>query len=194
MRAAMGHNVSRGRREEIERKRRIAELTPLLVPGWQIDPGRLQPVEVRTVLGFYQRGQDLLLRCRRPDCRRRVEIDFHAAVQAGLGDRPPAHLLQLLKCRHWDGCALEEASAVYPGGVPLIAFLQHPDVLIAIACAGCGARLLLPPREVIRRLQAAGRGDGSTGVIELAKAVRGPCRKCSGRRFAAEIVWPKQAG
>ncbi|HEX8214728.1 MAG TPA: hypothetical protein VF582_04560 [Allosphingosinicella sp.] len=190
----MGHNVSRGRQDEIERTRRLAELKPFLVPGWRIDTSKFQIAEVRTVLGYYQRRQEMLLRCKRSDCRRRVELDFEAAIHAGLGDRPPAHLLHLLKCRHWSGCQLEEISAIYPRGVPLVGFLQHPDVLIAIACGTCKARLLLPPREVIRKLRAAGRGDGSTGVLELAKLVRGPCRKCGGRRFAAEVVWPGRPG
>lgn len=186
----MGHNVSRGRQDEIERQSRLAELKPFLVPGWRIDTSRLQIVEVRTALGHYQRGQEVLLRCRRADCHRRVEIDFRAAVHAGLGDKPLSHLLQRLRCDHWSGCQLEETAASYPRGVPLVGYLQHADVLIAIACTGCETRLLLPPREVIRRLQAAGRGDGSTGILGLGKAVRGPCRKCSGRSFAAEVVWP----
>jgi hypothetical protein len=187
----MGHNVSRSRQDEIDRTRRLAELKPFLVPGWRIDTGKFQIVEVGTVLGHYQRGQEMLLRCRRPDCRRRVEVDFEAAVHAGLGDRPTAHLLHLLKCQHWCGCQLDEVSAIYPPGVPLVSFLQHRDVLVAIACEGCKTRLLLPPQEVIRRLKLAGRGDGSTGVIELANAVRGPCRKCGRTRFETQVVWGK---
>lgn len=191
-RRQVSHNVSRGKQGEFERKQRLDELKPFLVPGWTLDLSRLQPIEVRTVLGYYQRGQDMLLRCRRRDCRRRVEVDFRAAVQGGLGDRPASYMLELLKCRHWNGCQLEEASATYPKGIPLVALLGEAEVLIAIACAVCAARALLPPREVIRRLNAAGRGDGSTGILELGQAVRGPCRNCSGRRFAAELVWPKR--
>jgi DNA-directed RNA polymerase subunit RPC12/RpoP len=84
----------------------------------------------------------------------------------------------MLRCHHWNGCRLEEASSTYPKGVPLVAYLQEEDALIAIACNGCGTRLLLPAAEVIRRLKAAGRGDGATGVLELGTAVRGPCRRC----------------
>ncbi len=190
----MSHNVSRNKQDEKARSRQMAELKSLLAPGWQIDPGSLQIVAVSTVLGFYQRGQEMLLRCRRPDCHRRVEIDFREAVQAGKGDWPPAHLVHVLRCGHWAGCKLQEVSATYPNGVPLVGLLAKADVLIAIACEACAARLLLPPRVVIARLKQAGRGDGSTGVLELGKRVRGPCRRCSGRRFRSEVVWPKAPG
>jgi hypothetical protein len=99
----------------------------------------------------------------------------------------------MLRCHHWSGCRLEETSATYEQGVPLVALLQHEDVLIAIACAACRGRALLPPREVIRRLRAAGRGDAATGVLELGKAVRGPCRRCTGRRFETQVIWPNRS-
>lgn len=159
------------------------------MPGWQLDRIKAQIAEIPTVLGHLQRGQQLLLRCQRKDCRRRCEVDLRSAIEAGLSDRPVKHLLEVLRCRHWDGCALDEYSAIYPNGVPLIAYLNHRDVLIAIACANCEARTLLPPREVIRRLRAAGRGDSNTGVHALAKAVRGPCRKCHHRQFTTDVVW-----
>jgi hypothetical protein len=190
----MSHDVSRGKQDEIERSRRLAELRPFVVPGWRIHTDRFQIVEIKTVLGYYQRGQTMLLRCRRLDCRRRVEIDFEAAVHAGHGAKPLPFLLQMLRCHHWSGCQREEMSATYPKGVPLVGLLQHKDVLVAIACAACPARLLLPPREVIRKLSEARRGDGSTGVLELGKAVRGPCRKCDGRRFESELIWPRCLG
>ncbi len=187
----MGHNVSRDRKDRIERERELERLEPLVVPGWQIDRARVRIVEERTVLGFHQRGQQMLLRCRRDDCRRRAEIDFHRAVLAGHGGRPVADVVAMLRCRHWDGCRLEEASAIYPEGVPLVGFLQDANVLIAIACAGCDVRLLLPPELVIQRLKAAGRGDGSTGLHRVATAVRGPCRRCGGRRFSVDVVRTK---
>ena len=190
----MSHNVSRGKKDQVEFSRRLAELTPLLVPGWQLDSGRLQIVAVKTVLGFHQRGQQMLLRCRRTDCHRRVEIDFREAVQAGKGDWPPNHLLHVLRCGHWAGCKLQEVSATYPNGVPLVGLITKADVLIAIICESCAARLLLPPCAVIARLKQAKRGDGSTGVLELGKRVRGPCRKCGAGRFRSELVWSKAAG
>jgi uncharacterized OB-fold protein len=72
----------------------------------------------------------------------------------------------MLRCNHWAGCQFEEANSIYPNGDPLIGFLDEEGVLIAIACANCGANVLLPPRAVIARLKQAGRGDGSTGVLE----------------------------
>jgi hypothetical protein len=188
----VSHNVSRGKQDEIERSRRLGELRPFVVAGWQIDPSKFQIVEIKTVLGYHQRGQEMLLRCQRTDCRRRIEIDFRAAVHAGLGDRPVFHLHHLLRCHHWSGCRLEEISATYPKGVPLVGYLQHPDVLIAILCTHCEARLLLPPKQVIARLKAAGRGDGSTGILELARVIRGPCRKCGVRRFECQVIWSQR--
>jgi hypothetical protein len=190
----VSHNTSRSKRGRIDSNRRLAELKPLLVPGWQIDPAKLEIIAVPTVLGFCQRGQEMLLRCRRPDCHRRVEIDFREAVQAGKGDWPPSHLIHILRCGHWAGCKLYEVSSTYPNGVPLIGLLAQADVLIAIVCEACAARLLLPPQAVIVRLKQAGRGDGSTGVLEVGKRVRGPCRKCGAGRFMSELVWPKAPG
>lgn len=187
----MAHNVSLERQQQIERKKLLAELEPFLEPGWQLDLAKLQIVPLPTVLGHYQRRQKLLLRCRREDCRRRIDVDLRGAIEAGLSDRPVKHLLERLRCGHWADCALTEVSATYPGGVPLVGFLQHRDALIAIICANCDARSLLPPREVIRRLKAAGRGDGNTGILALGRAVRGPCRKCGMSRFVTEVVWVK---
>lgn len=190
----MSANASRSKRDEMERTARLTDLQPLLVPGWQISPDGLRVVTVATVLGFYQRGQEMLLKCRRRDCHRRVEIDFRAAIQAGRGNQSPRHLIHDLRCGHWDGCSLEEVSAIYPNGVPLVAYLNDKDMLIAIACEQCPARLLLPPRAVIERLKQAGRGDGSTGILELGRRVRGPCRRCGGRKFRSEVVSPKAPG
>ncbi|PWG03490.1 hypothetical protein [Sphingosinicella humi] len=190
----MSANLSRSKRDEKRRAARLAELKPFLVPGWQISSDNLRVVAVATVLGFYQRGQEMLLKCGRRDCHRRVEIDFRAAVQAGRGDQPPQHLIQALRCGHWDGCKLEEVSAIYPKGVPLVAYLNDKDVLIAIACEQCPARVLLPPRAIIERLKQARRGDGSTGILELGRRIRGPCRRCGGREFRSEVLPPKAPG
>jgi hypothetical protein len=168
----MSHNVSRGKQDEIARKRRLAELEPYLVPGWQLDPGKLQIVAVKTVLGQFERGQQLLLRCKRADCRRRMEVDLRSAIQAGKGHLPPHHLIHLLKCNHWAGCQFEETSSIYPDGVPLVAYLNEDGVLIGISCNHCAVRVLLSPRAVIARLRQAGRGDGSTGVLAVGKRIR----------------------
>lgn len=166
-------------------------MSPFLVPGWTVGHTGRQLVEVKTVLGFHQRGQGLLLRCSHSDCRRRIDVDIRAAVEAGLGDKPIAFLLEHLRCAHWGGCQLAESSQVYPQGVPLVGFLDQPDVLIAIVCQDCPHRLLLPPRAVILKLKASGRGDGSTGVKQLGDLVRGPCRRCGSRQFRSEVVWPR---
>ena len=187
----VSHNVSRAKQDELERSSRLAGLQPYLVPGWRIDRESWRIVPVETVLGHFQRGQEMLLRCRRADCQRRLKVDFEAAVRAGLGERSIADLVAILKCGHWNGCRLEEVSAQYPRGVPLVSYLGHGDVLISIRCRACENNLLLRPAEVITRLKAAGRGDGSTGVIELATAIRGPCRKCGTSLFETNVLWAK---
>ena len=190
----MSHNTSRSKREEIERGLRISALKPFLVAGWRLNQVHARFETVETALGFYERGQEMLLRCQRRECRRRVEVDFRSALQAGHGDLPIKEVIQLLRCRHWGGCELAEVSAIYPNGVPLVAYLNEPDILVAITCIGCSTRLLLPPAKVIERLVQAGIGDGSTGILRLGQVVRGPCRKCGGRRFSSETVQPKAAG
>jgi hypothetical protein len=187
----MAHNVSTERKARIERARRVGELREFLVPGWRLDLERLEIVEVNTALGHYQRGQQLLLLCRKADCRRRVEVDLRSAIEAGLSDQPVAVLLERLRCRHWQGCELAQAHAIYPNGVPLVSYLKEKDRLIAIACTACGGRSLLPPAEVIKRLTSVGRGNGNTGIIELARAVRGPCRRCGHQRFTTSAVKTK---
>lgn len=186
----MGANLSIESRRRIKRQQRAQELSKLLVPGWALNAEATSFVEIPTLLGCWQRGQSILLRCAKRDCRRRVELDLRAAIDAGLGDRRVADVLTLLTCRHWSGCALKFEHATYPIGVPLISMLEHRDILIAIACNGCTARSLLPPLRVIERLIATGRGTAATGLIELAQKVRGPCRKCGGRRFSTTLVWP----
>jgi hypothetical protein len=190
-RQPVAHNTSLEKQQSIARDWRVAELRPFLEPGWRIDRLRGEIEEVPTVLGHYQRGQQLVLRCKLPDCTRRAEVDLRAAIEAGLGERPIKQLLEHLRCGHWRGCALDQASAIYPGGVPLLAYLRHPNAMVAIACNGCGARMLLTPRDVILRLKASGRGDGNTGILTLAKAVRGPCQRCHRRQFTTEVVWLK---
>lgn len=186
----MGANISLELRRRLERQERAKELSKLLVPGWTLNYDATGFIDAPTVLGHWQRGQTVLLRCSKRDCRRRVELDLRAAVDSGLGDRTLAQIVALLGCRHWTGCALGFQHATYPEGVPLISVLAHPDALVAIACDGCAARTLLPPRRVIERLLATGRGNGATGILELGRKVRGPCRKCSGRRFTSVLVWP----
>lgn len=63
-------------------------------------------------------------------------------------------------------------------------------MFFAIGCAGCGYTVSRTAIDTIERLAASRRGDGSTGVNELAQRVRGPCRKCGGRAFTAEVIRP----
>lgn len=190
----MGHNTSREKAERDRRTVSAAALRPLLVPGWTIAADGKGFAEIDSVLGASLRGQAVLFRCSGRDCRRRIELDLRATIDAGLGDRRPRDLVASLACRHWRGCALRLEHTTYPGGVPLIAFLAHADVLIAVSCTACPARTLLPPIRVIERLIAGGRGDGATGLLELGRKARGPCRRCGGRAFEGGVVWLKPTG
>lgn len=190
----VGHNVSRTKQEQNERDRIAAELAQWLVPGWQVDRNRLQLVTIDTALGYLQRNQQVLLRCRKRGCHRRVELDLRGAVEEGHADKPLKQLIKILRCRHWAGCELEEVSAIYPEGVPLVSYINDQDTLVAVECEQCGTRVVLPPRKMIARLMRAGRGDGSTGILKLGSVIRGPCRKCGARRFRSETVEPKCPG
>ncbi len=180
----MAHNQSRQKRDEAARAARAKALAPFLEPGWRIDRIRGEIVAIDTVLASYQRGQTLLLWCRRADCRRRCEVDLKAAIKAGLGERPLRDVIGALRCQHWEGCAIEENGLVYPGGVPIVHYLNDDDAMIGIECTNCRKRTLLAPAEVIRRLKESRGGDGNTGIIALGKVIRGPCRKCGASEFA----------
>ena len=82
----MSANVSRQRQAELLRKQRAERLRPFLEAGWRIDLIRGEIVAIDTVLASYQRGQTLLLWCRRADCRRRCEVDLKSAIKAGMGE------------------------------------------------------------------------------------------------------------
>lgn len=180
----MSANASRQRREEMLRKQRAAELEPFVEPGWRIDTVKGQIVAIDTVLASYQRCQTLLLWCRRADCRRRCEVDLRGAIKAGLGERPLREMIAAFRCQHWEGCAIEENGLAYPGGVPIVHYLNDDDAMIGIECTNCHKRMLLAPVEVIRRLKASKGGDGNTGIVALGKMIRGPCRQCGASDFA----------
>lgn len=183
----MGHNISRQRLDALRMAQRVADLSEFVIPGWRIDARANQLVSIDTVLGSHQRGEVLLFRCKMDECRRRVEPNLRRAIEAGLGDRTCRELGEKLQCRHWRGCRLDLEARTYSRGVPLVGYVTQ-DMLIAIGCAKCRRRSLLPATEVIRRLKAAGTGGGHTGVLELHQKVRGPCRKCGGRTFKVELI------
>jgi hypothetical protein len=81
----VGHNTSKQKRREIEQDCIVAEFSQWLVPEWQVDRSRLQIVTIDTVLGHCQRSQEVLLRCRKRDCHRRVEVDLRGEQASGGG-------------------------------------------------------------------------------------------------------------
>lgn len=190
---AMGHHISQERRDAMECAQRVSDFAPYLVLGWRIYHRGYKIESINSVLGSYQRREEVLFRCKRDDCRRRVTPDLRAAIDAGLGDRALLDLVELLRCRHWSGCRLEHMSSTYPKGVPLVAYVNQ-DAVVAIVCKECSVRTLLSPAVVIGRLKAAGRGDGSVGILELGERIRGPCKKCRGRHFETNIVWLGEVG
>ena len=191
--AAVAHNISRPKQEENDRQRRVAALGPYLVPGWQIDQAGRRIIEIKSILGACQRGQQIVFRCQRKDCRRRIELDLVGAVRAGLGDRTEIDLMGMLRCRHWENCGLQEAQALYPKGVPLVAYVTDTSALIAMTCGRCRRRALLPATKMIDRLIRSQKGDASTGIIELAAKASKPCRACGHRTFESSIEWIKPA-
>jgi len=166
-----------------------------LVPGWTVEltsPFGLHPVP--TLAGARLRAEVLLFRCRRSDCGRRVQPDLEALVRGGFGHLSPGELGAELRCRHPLGCGLSLFSQTYPDGVPLIAYVQEPEVLIAVICTGCRHAVTRDAAATIARLRASRRGDGATGIAVLGSRVRGPCRKCGGRAFVAKVIRPPAPG
>lgn len=135
-----------------------------------------------TILGMFRRGQSLVLRCGRSDCRRRVEVDLADAVHGGVGHYRPGELVERLRCQHYRGCRLEEVVASYAEGVPLVAYINSGR-LILIRCIGCRLEVALPAEKVIDRLQSEKRGNSATGILLLARTIRGPCKRCRGTTF-----------
>lgn len=162
-----------------------------MVPGWRLELSPERIVPTPDLLGALQRGQKLLYRRERPDGGRRVEPDLDGLVRAGHGHQTPGWLTHLLQCRHPFGCRLKLSAETYPQGVPLVGYLCDPEALIALRCEGCGLTLARSVEETIKRLRAAKRGDGATGITELGRRVRGPCRRCKGSQFRAELRWTK---
>lgn len=162
---------------------RVQRLLELLPEGWTLEGERFTPVD--TAAGARARGQTLIAGCGRFDCRRRVAFDWEDLVRSPHKDTPFRELLDLLKCRHWRGCALELRTGLYPGGVPLISLVQHKDALIEIGCIQCPHVSRLSPAQVIDFLKRTKAGDGNTGVHVLGDTIRGRCPRCRGVRFWA---------
>ncbi len=70
-------------------------------------------------------------------------------------------------------------------------YLCDPEALVALRCEGCGLTMTRGVEETIMRLIATRRGSGATGVLELGQRVRGPCRRCNGRRFSSAVLWTR---
>ncbi|WP_122464988.1 hypothetical protein [Brevundimonas lutea] len=191
----MAANPSRAKQLSRAEDRRLAGLARYQAPGWRLDLGPPERfVPDKTLLGFLQRGQTVLLRCQRKDCGRRVEPDIEALVRSGYGHLSSAVLQEALSCSHPLGCGLARPVEAYPRGVPLIAYLGHDGLMISITCVGCRRAVTLTVPAMIDRLIASGRGDASTGMQELARCVRGPCRNCAGGLFEPALLWPQAPG
>lgn len=180
-------NVSRSKQASLAENRRLGRLASYLVPGWRLElhPERIVPDP--TLLGSLQRGQCLTYRCRRRDCGRRVEPDLEALVRTGQGHMSPGDLARLLTCRYPLGCELQLFSETYPASTPLVAHLGDASVLISVRCDGCGVTVTRGVAETIDRLRAARRGGPDTGINQVGRRVRGPCRACKGFRFTSSI-------
>jgi hypothetical protein len=184
----MGHNVSRSKQASTAQDQRIADLARYAVPGWHVELGPERLVADATLLGALQRSQMLVYRCERPDCGRRVQPDLEALVRGGHGHLKAMELRSALGCGHPLGCGLKLFSETYPQGVPLVAYLRDPDAMVSVSCIGCRHAVTRTVPDTIDRLKTARRGDGSTGVLELAGRIRGPCRRCGCRRFTTTVV------
>lgn len=191
MAQTMGHNISQAKRESMAQDRRVADLVRYAVPGWHVAFAPERLIANPTLLGALQRSQIVVYRCERPDCGRRVQPDLEALVRGGYGHLSPMELRDTLVCRHPLGCGLKLFSETYPQGVPLVAYLRDTDVMVCVTCGRCRHAVSRTVSDTIDRLVAARRGDGSTGILELAGRIRGPCRRCGGMSFTATVVRTK---
>lgn len=189
----MAHNTSLEKQEAEARRRRRAELEPLLAPGWRLTyDNRLEAID--TPAGYHARGQTCLLRCERRDCNRRIALDLLSAVRSGLGDTPIVEAAHRLQCGHWEGCKLRIVDRSYPQGVPLAWFALQPDHLLVLICDMCGKRITMEPRDTILRLKRSGVGDGGIGLHQLPGLARRPCKGCGRRKFSADWQTPPAPG
>lgn len=161
-----------------------SRLRAICPPGWTIDGRRCRPVD--TPVGAHARGQQVFARCRRADCRRRVDLDCSDLARTEHRDRPMAEVLELLRCRHWRGCLLELEPPTYPEGVPLITLVPHIDAWVGVQCERCPHLSALPPIVVIEWLIRTGGGDAGTGIKGLSDVFRGRCPRCGWNRFVVE--------
>ncbi len=187
----MSHNLSRRRITELQHQQARQELAPYAAPGWELSADVTAYRETPTVLGAWQRKQKTTAGCRSHHCARRCDIDLKTAIDAGLAQENIIELVRYLRCNHWKGCGILPPQLAYPRGVPLIAYLTDPTVLVEICCAKCSNKTGLPSRRIIDKLVSYGRGNSATGINDLGARIRGPCRKCGTRCFTARYIWPK---
>lgn len=189
----MAHNVSQEKQEAEARRRRRAELAPLLGEGWLLTyDNKLQAVD--TPAGYHVRGQRCLLTCERRECRRRLELDLLDAIRGGLGDTPIDHVADKLRCGHWAGCQFRISDRSYPLGLPLCWFVFHPGAVVVLVCKVCHRETTMEPANLIRRLKRSGAGDGGTGLHQLPQLVRRPCAGCRRKDFGVDWRTPPAPG
>jgi hypothetical protein len=80
-------------------------------------------------------------------------------------------------------------AAAFEPGVPLSHYRQH-GAGVLLTCLDCLDGRTFELEAVIGRLAARQVGGEQTGIRELSRLVRAPCRRCGARRFECRPDFP----
>ena len=175
----MGHNVSDRKSRDLATADAAARRE---LAGWRREAdGR--PVELNTVEGAHARGAVVLGRCATAECRRRVEPDLADWIRHGFGSLPLPTLEAAFRCGRV-GCRLTFQGLTYPAGYP-VQCVVGTDSRLEVRCRECSAGRDFTAQKLIARLEAAGTGDGNSGINDLGRRIRGRCPAC---RYPGWIV------
>lgn len=159
-------------------------------PGWDVDSGTLKPTQ--DVQGYLARHQALRGTCYRQDCRRRCEIDLKGLSRRGLGRMVRSQLLHLYRCNRFDGCTLDLTPDPIHALLPLQALAGTPGIATRIRCEHCQFFRRYTVEALIAQLAAAKKGDGRTGVLEVAALFTAPCKQCQKKAWSFEVLRPSE--
>ncbi len=159
---------------------------PPQLAGWLWNGERL--VSDDTVEGALARGMIVMGGCRlRPECTRHVRLDLENLAYHGSAREPLPAVRGRYGCGRLPACEMSWIET-YPSGAPLQAFVGDPNAWLAVKCEACSASQPFTFERMIRSLQAAGRGDGNTGVRVVAERLRRPCKDCAAVRWRVDVV------
>ena len=76
--------------------------------------------------------------------------------------------------------------------LPLQALAGTPGIATRIRCEHCQFFRRYTVEAMIAQLTAAKKGDGRTGVLEVAALFTAPCKQCQKKAWSFEVLWPSE--